>query len=100
MKKPIVRLSYPFSNRMVGQMAVVANGDVPMTRVLPRIVVTLHDMTIGTHGWVIAQITPAFGISKSERTDAAKNAEDDCQKERKEHVWPDQAAHQGAPAAG
>jgi hypothetical protein len=74
MKKTVVPFGEPLPNRVMRKMAVIANGNVTVSRMLPRIVVALHHMTIGTTGWIVAQVAPAFTIAESERPDARKNA--------------------------
>jgi hypothetical protein len=54
MKKTVVRLRNPLAERVVGQMAVIADGRVAVTGVLPRIILALHNVTIRTRRWIIA----------------------------------------------
>ncbi|QDS94159.1 hypothetical protein FF011L_29370 [Roseimaritima multifibrata] len=73
-EKSVVRFSHPFANEVVGQMAVVANRDMMMTALLPRIHVVLHDMAIHTGLWVVAQIAGSVAISESEHAKAGQHA--------------------------
>ncbi len=72
-KEPVVRLGDPLAQKVVRQMAIVADGDVPMPRVQPGIVVILHDVAIRAGQRIIAQITGALTIAKGEYADTAEN---------------------------
>ena len=48
MKQAVVSFCDPLADEVVRKMAVVAGCNVVMTAVLPRIVVFLHDMAVGT----------------------------------------------------
>jgi hypothetical protein len=83
-KESVVSLYDPFANRMVRQMAIIAHGDVPMARVLPGIVMTLHDVAVGAGRRVVAQIAPSLAVPERERADASEDAKQNGQKDRKE----------------
>jgi hypothetical protein len=83
-EKPVVAFYNPFSNRMMGQMAIVTDGDVPMAGVLPGIVMALHDMAVGTCSRVVAQVAPPFAVAERERSDARENSEEHGQEDRQE----------------
>ena len=48
MKKPVVGLGDPFADRMMRQVAIVADRHVAMAGILPRVVVVLHHVAICT----------------------------------------------------
>ena len=54
MEEAVVGLHDPFTNRMMRQMAVVADSDMLMAGVLPRVVVALHHMTIDASCGIVA----------------------------------------------
>ena len=69
MEEAIVGFGDPFANEVVGQVTVVANGDVMMAALLPGIHVVLHHVTIDAGFRIVAQITGPFAISKRKRPD-------------------------------
>ena len=64
MKKAVVGFRHPFSNVVMWQVAIVADGNMMMTAVLPRIHMLLHDMTVNTCLWIVAQIARPFAVAK------------------------------------
>ncbi len=52
-EKAVVGLRDPFSDRVMRQMAVIANRDRVMATVLPGIQMVLHDMAIDARLWVV-----------------------------------------------
>jgi hypothetical protein len=84
MEKAVVALNDPFADWVMRQVAIVAHGNVPMARVLPRVVVALHHMTVGAGGRIVAEITPALAVPERERADAAKDANEHGEEDGKE----------------
>jgi hypothetical protein len=74
MEKAIVGLRNQFAEFVVGQMAVVTNGDMPVARVLPGIVMSLHHMAIRAGFWFAAQVACALAVAEREQADAEKQA--------------------------
>jgi hypothetical protein len=89
-EEAVVALHDPFADRVMRQVAIVAHGDVTMAGVLPRIVVTLHDVAIGAGGRVVAEVAPAFAVTEGEGADSCENTEEHGQDDRKERgtAWP------------
>src|SRR4051812_47759462 len=58
MIEPVVGFSQQCSKMIVRKMAVVADRDMTVARTLPRVIVPLHDVTIGASCWIIAQVAP------------------------------------------
>jgi hypothetical protein len=75
MKKTIIRLGNPLADGVVRQMTIVADSNMTMAGILPRIEMALHDMTIRATCWIVAQIAPTLAISKCKCTDARKYPE-------------------------
>jgi hypothetical protein len=65
-EESIVGLGYPLACKMVREMTIVTDGDMMVTGIQPRVVVILHDVTIGTCQWIVAQIAAALTVTKSE----------------------------------
>ena len=80
-KEAVVSLDQPLPNKVVRQMAIVADRHMPMAGMLPRIVIILHHMAICTSLWVIAQIACSLAVSNGKHTDADKHTKHD----RKDH---------------
>ena len=53
-KEAVVCLRDPFAYRVVRQVAIVAHGDMVVATLLPRIHVTLHNMTVNARLWIVA----------------------------------------------
>ena len=70
MKKSVVSLRDAFSDKIVREVTVIADGHMPMTGILPRVKVILHDMAVGTTLWIIAQVADALAIAKGKNADA------------------------------
>ena len=69
MKKTVIRLGNPLAQRVMRQVAVVADGHVLVAGIHPRIKVSLHDVAIRTSLRVIAEITGALPIAKGKDAD-------------------------------
>ena len=95
MKESVVSLRDPFADRVMRQVAIVADRDVAVRGILPRVVVPLHDMAIRAAPWVIAQVARAFAIAKREHADSDENPKHHGQDNRKErqHSPPRTALH-------
>lgn len=74
MKKPVVRFGYPFADKVMRQMAIVANRYVMVAAHLPGVHVILHGVTIGTSFRVATQIACPFSIPKRERSQSRDDA--------------------------
>lgn len=66
MEEPVIRFGYPLADRIVREMAIVADRHVMMTRFLPGIVRLLHHMTVDTRFGVVTEITGPFAVTKRE----------------------------------
>ena len=73
MKEAVVPLHDPFADRVMREMAIVADGDMLVTRVLPRVVMSLHDMAVRTGGGIVAEIGRPLAVAKGEGADADEN---------------------------
>lgn len=87
-EKTIVGLRDPLAHEMVGQVAIIADGDVPMAGILPRIVVVLHDVAIGARQRIVAQVTRTLTVAEREHADAPKDSQHD-HKDGREQPRPD-----------
>lgn len=67
-KETVVRFGDPFADKVMWQVAVIANRDVVMTTLLPRIHVILHHMTIHAGLRVVAQIAGTLAVAEREHS--------------------------------
>lgn len=75
MKESIVGLRHPFADRVVRKVTVVADRNVLMTRLLPRIEVVLHHVTVGARPRIVAQVAGSLAVPKGERPQTAEQAQ-------------------------
>lgn len=75
MEKPVVRLRDPFADGMMGKVAIDADRGCVMTRVLPRVVIVLHDVAVHARSGVAAQITGTVSVTESEETKSARQTQ-------------------------
>lgn len=66
MKETVIRLGDPLADRVVGQMAIVANRHVVMAAVLPGIEVLLHDVAVDTRLRIVAEVAGALSVAERE----------------------------------
>ncbi len=76
-EETIVGLGHPFPDCIMWQMTIVTNGDVMVARVLPRIVLPLHGMTINARQRVVAQIARSFAVTKRKGAKPGEHADQD-----------------------
>lgn len=74
-EESVVSLGHPFADRVVREMAVVADGGVVVAGFLPAVVIFLHDMAVGAGLRFVAQVTSALPVAEGEETDAARHAD-------------------------
>ena len=74
MKETVVSLRDPLSDGVMRQVTVVANGNVVMTALLPRIHVVLHDVTVDAGLGIIAEVAGPFSVPESERADTREQS--------------------------
>jgi len=74
-KKPVVGLGHPFTDRIMWQVAIVADGDMVVAALLPRIHVVLHDVTVHARLRIIAQVTGTVAVAKRERANTGEHAQ-------------------------
>src|SRR5262245_38671582 len=55
MKEPVFSFRKPFADKVVREVTIIADGHMTMARILPRIKMILHHVTIGAGHWIIAQ---------------------------------------------
>ena len=72
MKEPIIGLGDPFPDRIVREVAIVADGHMPVARLLPRIEMSLHHVTIHAGLRVVTQVARPFSIAERERPHASE----------------------------
>ena len=73
--EPIISLGEQRSQMIVRKVTVVAYRHMTVARILPGVIVSLHDVTIRARCWLITQVTPALAVTKRERSDANQHAE-------------------------
>jgi hypothetical protein len=69
MIEPIICLRKQCAQMIVGKMTVVTDCNVTVARILPRVIVSLHDMAIRARRWIVAEITPTFAVTECKRPD-------------------------------
>ena len=73
-EEAVVALDDPFADRVMRQMAIVADGDMAMAALLPGVEVVLHDMTIRAAVRIVAEVAPAFAVAEGKGADPAQEA--------------------------
>lgn len=81
MEKTIVGFSNPLTNKIVGQVTIVAHRHRVMAARLPRVQVGLHDVTVGAGFRFVAQVTGTLTIAESEGGGPRQQSQQD----RKQH---------------
>ena len=74
MKKSVISFGHPFADRMMWQMAIVADRDMMVAGVLPRIEMLLHRVAIDTRLRIVAEVAGALAIAECERAKPKQNA--------------------------
>lgn len=74
-EETVVGFGDPFAHRMMRQVAIVADGDVMVARVLPGIVILLHYMAVHAGRGIVAQVAGSLAITKSEQTQTSGQSE-------------------------
>jgi len=69
MIKSIVRLGQQMSDDVMRQMTIVADGNMAVAGLLPRIVVRLHDVTVRARRRVANQVAVALPIAEGKEPD-------------------------------
>jgi hypothetical protein len=75
MKESVVGLSDVFSHEVMGKMAIIADGDMPMAGLPPGIQMTLHHMAVGAVVGIVAEIARPFRIPKGKRPHAGEDSQ-------------------------
>ena len=75
MIEPIISLGEQRSQMIVRKVTVVAYRHMTVARILPGVIVSLHDVTIRACCWLITQVAPALAVTKRKRADANQYAE-------------------------
>ena len=73
-KKTVVGLGYPLSDKVVREMAIVAHRYVTVAALLPRVEVFLHGVTVDAGFRVVAQVACSFTVTERECPRADKDA--------------------------
>jgi hypothetical protein len=74
-EKTIVRFCHQFAEQVMRQMTIVADGHMAVAGMLPGIVVSLHDVTVGARRRIAHQVAVALAIAEREYANATKNSE-------------------------
>ena len=72
MQKTILPFCQPLVDQVVGKMTIHASSHCVMARLLPGIVLGLHDVTIHARSRILTKIGETFPIVESESTQAEK----------------------------
>lgn len=76
MEKAVVHFCDPFAQGVIGQMAIIADRHVMMARLLPSLVMVLHDMAIRAGLRLISEIAGSLPVSEREGSHATRNSSD------------------------
>ena len=85
MKKAVVCLRYPLSDKVVREVAIIAYRHVTVAALLPRVEVFLHHMAVNARLRVVAQVACSFAVTESERPNADEDAKQCHGRKRTEH---------------
>lgn len=91
MEEAVVGLREVLSNEVVRCVTVVTDRHGVMARLLPRVVIRLHDMAVGTRCGIIAEVSVAFAVAKGKESQAAENTTHDSNRQR-QHLSASHAA--------
>ena len=84
MEKAVVGLGDPFADRVVREVTVVADRNVPVARRKPGIVVPVHHMTVDAGCRVMTQVTRTLPVAEGKESNSRKNAQKHGQPQREE----------------
>src|SRR5205085_374847 len=71
-EEAILRLHPPLPDEVVRQVAIVARGYLPVRRSLPRVIVIVHHVAVGTCAWVVAHIRESAAVAEGKCADPAE----------------------------
>ncbi len=94
-KEAVIRLRDPFSGEVVGEMAVVTDGHVPVAAVLPGIIVRVHDVAVHAGFWIAAKVAGALAVPKREHAKSPEHSKT-CGQRQGIHA---ELGHEDAPSA-
>lgn len=69
-KEAVVRFGDPLADRVVRQMAVIADRDVSVCGILPRVKMALHNVAIDTRLRVIAEVARPLAVAEGKGSQA------------------------------
>jgi hypothetical protein len=75
----VFRLGDVLADEAVGEVAIDAGGDGVVARLLPGIVLRLHDVAVRAHLGFVAHVREALGVEERVAADARQEAEHDGQ---------------------
>jgi hypothetical protein len=78
MEEAVDGLDEPLAREAVGEVAVVAGGDVVVAGFDPRVEVVLHDVAISAGVGIVGETGRAFAIAEGKKTNAAEHPQDRC----------------------
>lgn len=74
-EESIVTFDDPLADFVVRQVAIIANGNMVVRTLLPRIKVRLHHVTIDARLGLVAQVAGTFAVTESERADTGEQSQ-------------------------
>ncbi len=77
MKQSVVGFRDPFADEVVREVAIIADRDVLMTALHPRIMVVLHHVAVDAGLRIVAQVTRTFAVTEGEGADTGEDAQGD-----------------------
>lgn len=81
-KEAVVGFHEPLGDRVVRQVTIVADGNVLMAGMLPRVVMALHHVAVRATLGIVAQVTCALAVAERERSKPGDDTNHDDEGER------------------
>lgn len=88
---PVDGLGQVFADEIRRRMALIANGDVVVSRLLPRVIDIVHDVAVHARSRIVRHVGEAAGVAEGEEPEAEHQSREDGEDER----WGCGAADQG-----
>lgn len=83
MEETIVAFDDPLADFVVRQVAVIADRNMMVRTLLPRIKVRLHHMAIDAGFGIVTQVAGTFAVTESERADPSEQSQDQTKGKRR-----------------
>jgi len=75
MEQPVIGFGQPFADRMRGEVAIVANGDMPMAGTLPGVEMAVHDVAVDAGCRRVRQVAGPTPVAEGEQAEPQGNTD-------------------------